>query len=96
MLMVEGLLVVERGECMLHESDRLYASQGRLSEAEAMFERALRGCEKALGAEHTGNTRGSTAKGILPELFRDVYAPFAARELAILRFVSSLLMTVGP
>ncbi|KAK8036599.1 hypothetical protein PG991_001736 [Apiospora marii] len=31
----------------------LYASQGRLGEAEAMYQRALQGKEKAWGAEHT-------------------------------------------
>jgi tetratricopeptide (TPR) repeat protein len=31
----------------------LYRAQGRLVEAEAMYERALAGKEKALGTEHT-------------------------------------------
>ncbi|KAI9773562.1 MAG: hypothetical protein M1840_006836 [Geoglossum simile] len=31
----------------------LYSDQGRLAEAETMYERALAGCEKALGPEHT-------------------------------------------
>ena len=30
----------------------LYSNQGRLAEAEKMYERALKECEKALGAEH--------------------------------------------
>jgi len=31
----------------------LYSDQGRLAEAEAMYQRALAGKEKALGPEHT-------------------------------------------
>jgi tetratricopeptide (TPR) repeat protein len=31
----------------------LYTDQGKLAAAEQMYERALAGCEKALGAEHT-------------------------------------------
>jgi tetratricopeptide (TPR) repeat protein len=46
----------------------LYADQGRLGDAEAMYERALRGREKALGPEHT-----STLKTVnnLGNLYRD-------------------------
>ncbi|KAH8593059.1 hypothetical protein B0O99DRAFT_743067 [Bisporella sp. PMI_857] len=36
-----------------HNLGLLYADQGKLAEAEQMYERALRGYEKALGAEHT-------------------------------------------
>ncbi|KAJ5627818.1 Disease resistance protein [Penicillium lividum] len=37
----------------LHSLGFLYADQGRLQEAEAMYERALEGKEKACGREHT-------------------------------------------
>jgi tetratricopeptide (TPR) repeat protein len=37
----------------IHQLGSLYADQGKLGEAEKMFERALQGYEKALGLEHT-------------------------------------------
>jgi tetratricopeptide (TPR) repeat protein len=40
-------------EWALHKLGILYADQGRLAEAEAMYDRALQGCEEALGAKHT-------------------------------------------
>jgi tetratricopeptide (TPR) repeat protein len=36
-----------------HNLGFLYASQGKLAEAEQMYQRALRGYEKARGPEHT-------------------------------------------
>ena len=36
-----------------HNLGRLYKDQGKLAEAEQMYQRALQGKEKALGAEHT-------------------------------------------
>ncbi len=43
----------------------LYSFQGRLSEAEAMYERALRGYEKALGAKHTSTLDTVNNLGLL-------------------------------
>ncbi|KAI1316137.1 kinesin light chain [Xylariaceae sp. FL0255] len=40
-------------EWALHKLGLLYADQGKLAEAEAMYARALRGYEKAWGPEHT-------------------------------------------
>ncbi|KAL8296146.1 hypothetical protein RB600_001572 [Gaeumannomyces tritici] len=37
----------------LHSLADLYSDQGRLAEAEALYERALQGCEKAFGPDHT-------------------------------------------
>jgi tetratricopeptide (TPR) repeat protein len=37
----------------IHSLGRLYADQGKLGDAEAMYRRALEGYEKALGCEHT-------------------------------------------
>ncbi|OCK72888.1 FabD/lysophospholipase-like protein, partial [Lepidopterella palustris CBS 459.81] len=37
----------------IHGLGMLYANQGKLGEAEKMYQRALQGYEKALGAEHT-------------------------------------------
>lgn len=42
-----------------HNLGLLYADQGKLAEAEKMYERALEGREKALGPEHT-STRPTT------------------------------------
>jgi Tetratricopeptide repeat len=36
----------------MHMLGVLYTIHGRLKEAEAMFQRALEGCEKALGLDH--------------------------------------------
>ncbi|KAK1625431.1 hypothetical protein BDP81DRAFT_463949 [Colletotrichum phormii] len=38
---------------VFHALGNLYSDQGRLKEAEAMYERALQGKEKALGPDHT-------------------------------------------
>ncbi|KAF6804850.1 NB-ARC and TPR domain protein [Colletotrichum musicola] len=43
----------------------LYSSQGRLKEAEAMYERALQGKEKALGPDHTSTLSTVNNLGIL-------------------------------
>ncbi|KAK4118476.1 TPR-like protein [Parathielavia appendiculata] len=48
-----GLGTESRDEWILHALGNLFLYQGRLSDAEAMYERALRGYEKALGREHT-------------------------------------------
>ena len=37
----------------MHGLGMLYADQGKLGEAEKMYQRALEGYEKALGPEHT-------------------------------------------
>ncbi|KAK1621875.1 hypothetical protein BDP81DRAFT_476751 [Colletotrichum phormii] len=43
----------EKDAWMFHELGNLYSDQGRLKEAEAMYERALQGKEKAWGPDHT-------------------------------------------
>ncbi|KAH8880942.1 TPR-like protein [Thozetella sp. PMI_491] len=45
----------------------LYADQGRLSDAEPMYERALQGYTKALGPEHTSTLRTVNSLGVLYE-----------------------------
>jgi tetratricopeptide (TPR) repeat protein len=52
-LMSNDLVAIEGMEWACHELGRLYADQGKLDEAEKMYERALQGNEKTLGAEHT-------------------------------------------
>jgi Tfp pilus assembly protein PilF len=37
----------------IHMLSYLYVDQGKLDEAEKMYQRALQGREKALGADHT-------------------------------------------
>ena len=53
MMVMDGISTLEGDEWILNCLGNLYADQGRLSDAEAMYERALRGREKALGPEHT-------------------------------------------
>ncbi|KAF4920291.1 Kinesin light chain, partial [Colletotrichum fructicola] len=43
----------------------LYSDQGRLKEAEAMYDRALQGYEKALGPDHTSTLNSVHSLGIL-------------------------------
>jgi tetratricopeptide (TPR) repeat protein len=51
--MFSNSLVTDDGIAWLcHKLGYLYASQGKLAEAEQMYQRALLGTEKALGAEH--------------------------------------------
>jgi tetratricopeptide (TPR) repeat protein len=49
----------------LHNLGDLYRNQGRLAEAEAMYERALVGKEKALGAEHASTLQTVNNLGLL-------------------------------
>jgi len=49
----KGIVVVAGIEDALHSLGSLYRSQGKLAEAGQMYQRALQGYEKALGAEHT-------------------------------------------
>ncbi|KAK1656358.1 hypothetical protein BDP81DRAFT_364381 [Colletotrichum phormii] len=55
----------EKDAWMFHELGILYSDQGRLKEAEAMYERALQGKEKALGPDHTSTLDSVECLGIL-------------------------------
>ncbi|KAK4182502.1 hypothetical protein QBC35DRAFT_457232 [Podospora australis] len=68
MVLMDEIPIPEKGEWILDELGNLYSDQGRLSDAEAMFERALRGYEKALGPEHTSTL---TTVHNLGNLYRD-------------------------
>ncbi|KAF2464142.1 uncharacterized protein BDR25DRAFT_361884 [Lindgomyces ingoldianus] len=48
-----GNLGIEGTEWALHNLGMLYWNQGKLAEAEAMYDRALQGKEEALGPKHT-------------------------------------------
>ncbi|OHW91780.1 NB-ARC and TPR domain protein [Colletotrichum incanum] len=50
---IERGVELEHNAWMLHRLGNLYSDQGQLKKAEAMYERALQGYEKALGPEHT-------------------------------------------
>ena len=50
---------------MYHDLGYLLAGEDRLEEAEAMYERALRGYEKALGVEHTSTLTTVNNLGLL-------------------------------
>ncbi|KAK1837689.1 NB-ARC and TPR domain protein, partial [Colletotrichum chrysophilum] len=61
----EVIDVGEEGEIwMFHRLGNLYSDQGRLKDAEAMYERALRGYEKALGPDHTSTLNTVNNLGI--------------------------------
>jgi tetratricopeptide (TPR) repeat protein len=48
-----------------HSLGILYTDQGKLAEAEQIYERALRGKEIALGAEHTSTLQTVNNLGLL-------------------------------
>ena len=86
----------------LHNLGILYADQGRLAEAEAMYERALAGKEKALGAEHpsTLSTVGNlgilyTNQGRLAEAEAMYERALAGKEKALGAEHASTLDTVN-
>ncbi|CAI7656209.1 unnamed protein product [Penicillium glandicola] len=58
-------LVMEGGQTSSEGSESDDADQGRLQEAEAMYERALEGYEKAWGREHTSTLATANNLGIL-------------------------------
>jgi tetratricopeptide (TPR) repeat protein len=64
----EGIHKSEKQETVLdaiHLLGALYADQGKLGEAEQMYERALRGYEEALGPTHTSTLNTVNNLGIL-------------------------------
>ena len=52
-------------EWAYHQLGLLYLNQGKLAEAEQMYQRALQGREKALGAEHMSTLDTVNNLGIL-------------------------------
>jgi len=64
--MVLSSLVIEDGLADdYHNLGNLYANQGKLVEAEQMYQRALQGKEKALGSEHTSTLGTVNNLGLL-------------------------------
>ena len=64
-MIVDRLSIVEGDEGILYRLGCLFSDQGRLSDAEAMYERALRGYEKAWGPEHTSTLATVNNLGLL-------------------------------
>ncbi|KAJ5753069.1 Disease resistance protein [Penicillium odoratum] len=62
---IDNIQVKEEAAEAMHSLGLLYAHQGRLQEAEAMYERALKGKEKALGQEHTSTLKTINNLGAL-------------------------------
>jgi hypothetical protein len=60
-----GNIDVERMEWALHNLGDLCKDQGRLAEAEAMYNRALQGYEEALGPKHTSTLGTVNNLGLL-------------------------------
>ncbi|KAN0073072.1 HET domain containing protein [Elaphomyces granulatus] len=50
---LNGMVTDDGMEWALHKLGDLYVDQGKLDEAEKMYQRALQGCEKAWGRDHT-------------------------------------------
>ncbi|OHE90417.1 hypothetical protein CORC01_14294 [Colletotrichum orchidophilum] len=51
--MLETIIELKDNAWVFHALRNLFSDQGRLKEAEAMYDRALQGYEKALGPDHT-------------------------------------------
>jgi tetratricopeptide (TPR) repeat protein len=64
-IVLNGLAREDGMVWVYHKLGLLYADQCKLAEAEQMYQRALQGYEKALGAEHTSTLRTVSALGIL-------------------------------
>ena len=60
-----GISTAEDDEWIPYNLGLLYNDQGRLDEAEAMYDRALQGYERALGPEHTSTLRTVNNLGVL-------------------------------
>jgi tetratricopeptide (TPR) repeat protein len=64
-IIIKGLIADDGIEWASHQLGLLYSDQGKLAEAQSMYERALAGNEKALGAEHTSTLETVNNLGIL-------------------------------
>ncbi|KAH8587304.1 P-loop containing nucleoside triphosphate hydrolase protein [Bisporella sp. PMI_857] len=64
-IVVKGLVADDGMDWAYYNLGLLYADQGKLAEAESMYERALAGKEKALGAEHTSTLDTVNNLGLL-------------------------------
>jgi tetratricopeptide (TPR) repeat protein len=56
-MLLNGLVTDDGIAWICHNLGNLYADQGKLAEAEQMYQRARQGKEKALGVEHTSTLR---------------------------------------
>ncbi|KAH8595393.1 hypothetical protein B0O99DRAFT_155706 [Bisporella sp. PMI_857] len=62
---MKGMIADDGIEWAYHQLGLLYADQGKLAEAQSIYERALAGKEKALGTEHTSTLDTVNNLGIL-------------------------------
>ncbi|KAN0072834.1 HET domain containing protein [Elaphomyces granulatus] len=62
---LNGMVTDDGMEWALHRLGNLYKDQGKLDEAEKMYQRALQGKEKALGPDHTSTLDTVNNLGIL-------------------------------
>ena len=64
-MVLNGLATEDGMAWAYHQLGNLYADQGKLAEAEQMYQQALQGKEKALGAEHTSTLETVNNLGVL-------------------------------
>ncbi|RDW56928.1 HET-domain-containing protein [Coleophoma crateriformis] len=64
-VVLNSLVTEDNIEWALHVLGNLYSDQGKLTQAEEMYERALKGYEKALGPDHTSTLNTVNNLGLL-------------------------------
>jgi tetratricopeptide (TPR) repeat protein len=103
-ILLNGLVTDNGVAWIYHNLGLLYANQGKLAEAEKMYQRALQGYEKAFGAEHTStldivSNSGNLYRkqGKLPEaekiyqrVLQGYEKAFGAEHLSTLKAVNNL------
>ncbi|KAG4432549.1 hypothetical protein IFR05_011961 [Cadophora sp. M221] len=89
---LEGKMDNEGMEWALHMLGLLYSDQGKLAEAEAMYIRALKGCEEALGPKHTSTLQTVNNLG---NLYKD-QGKLAEAEAMYIRALKGKEEALGP
>jgi tetratricopeptide (TPR) repeat protein len=99
---LNGMAIYDEIEWALHDLGILYADRGKLAEAEKMYQRALQGKEKALGAEHTSTLRTVNnlgnlyrSQGMLAEAEKMYQRALQGKEKALGAEHTSTLSTVN-
>jgi hypothetical protein len=91
-LVMNNLVKTERSEWCFHSLGNLYRDQGKLAEAEKMYERALQGNEEALGPKHTSTLDTVHTLG---NLYRDL-GKLAEAEKMFERALQEYKEVLGP